>query len=118
MEDSVFKTSSKQNSHEASFMIKLAEYFVFMQHYKPSQITILTPYLGQKRTIKELLQACDDKRKGSTVPGAKRLAPMSAEAEELAAEAEERFTPAEKAKDKEKKDAEDDNAKVYSTHVP
>ena len=89
-------------------MAKLAEYFVFYQHYKPSQITILTPYLGQKRIVKELLQGLDDKRKGSLKPGAKRLAPMSAEAEELMAENEERFAPVEK-KDKEKKENEDDN---------
>ena len=89
-------------------MAKLAEYFVFDQHYKPSQITILTPYLGQKRIVKELLQGLDDKRKGSLKPGAKRLAPMSAEAEELMAENEERFAPVEK-KDKEKKENEDDN---------
>ena len=55
-EDAVYKTSSKQNSHEAHFFVKLAEYFVFMQGYKPSEITILTPYLGQKRVIKVMLQ--------------------------------------------------------------
>jgi len=62
LEDTVYRTSSKQNTHEGSFMVKLAEYFVFMQNYEPSEITILTPYLGQKRLIKELLTASDEKR--------------------------------------------------------
>lgn len=37
---------------QASFCVRLAEYLVFVQNYAPSEITILTPYLGQKRNVK------------------------------------------------------------------
>ncbi|CAF0975352.1 unnamed protein product [Rotaria sordida] len=42
--------SSKQNEFEGEYVIKLAEYFI-KQDYKPSQITILVMYLGQKQFI-------------------------------------------------------------------
>eukprot|EP00658_Telonema_sp_P-2_P011832 TRINITY_DN14531_c0_g1_i1.p1 TRINITY_DN14531_c0_g1~~TRINITY_DN14531_c0_g1_i1.p1 ORF type:complete len:748 (+),score=185.98 TRINITY_DN14531_c0_g1_i1:122-2365(+) len=61
-EDEVFRTSSKQNSHEARFLAKLAEYFVLVKGYQPSEVTLLTPYLGQKRLFKEILAQSDESR--------------------------------------------------------
>ena len=61
-EDSVFRTSSKKNTHEAKLVCKLAEYFILVKRYAPSDITILTPYLGQKRLCKELLAEGDESR--------------------------------------------------------
>uniref|UniRef100_A0A1X7UJV6 RZ-type domain-containing protein n=1 Tax=Amphimedon queenslandica TaxID=400682 RepID=A0A1X7UJV6_AMPQE len=43
---------SPANSHEADFVVRLAEYLLF-QGYKPDQLTILTPYTGQVACIKE-----------------------------------------------------------------
>ncbi|XP_031554354.1 NFX1-type zinc finger-containing protein 1-like isoform X2 [Actinia tenebrosa] len=40
------------NKHEARFLVRLCRY-VIQQGYKPSQITILTPYLGQMLMIRD-----------------------------------------------------------------
>lgn len=38
--------SSKNNDHEASFLIMFARHLI-LQDYKPEQVTILTTYNGQ-----------------------------------------------------------------------
>ncbi|XP_031552537.1 NFX1-type zinc finger-containing protein 1-like [Actinia tenebrosa] len=40
------------NEHESRFLVKLCRYII-QQGYKPSQITILTPYLGQMFMIRD-----------------------------------------------------------------
>ncbi|KAF4674801.1 hypothetical protein FOL47_008679 [Perkinsus chesapeaki] len=47
--------SSKRNEFEAKYAVALATYLVRSQQYKPSDITLLTPYVGQKRLIRALL---------------------------------------------------------------
>jgi len=46
---------SVSNEHEAHFVIALGKYFI-QQGYLPSQITILTPYVGQVFTLRRLLR--------------------------------------------------------------
>ncbi|XP_019853691.1 PREDICTED: NFX1-type zinc finger-containing protein 1-like [Amphimedon queenslandica] len=47
---------SPANSHEADFVVHLANYLLF-QGYKPDQLTILTPYTGQVACIKEYIES-------------------------------------------------------------
>ena len=48
--------SSKQNKFEADMVVRLAQYFV-RQGYLPSQIAVLTPYVGQILDIRSKLRA-------------------------------------------------------------
>jgi superfamily I DNA and/or RNA helicase len=50
IETTVDDGSSKRNEFEAKYVIQLAQYLV-KQDYKPSQITILVMYLGQRQFI-------------------------------------------------------------------
>ena len=45
-------THSHSNTHEAVFLVALCHYLL-QQGYKPSQITMLTPYTGQKFAIRD-----------------------------------------------------------------
>jgi len=50
METTVDDGSSKRNEFEGKYAIELAQYLI-KQDYKPSQITILVMYLGQRQFI-------------------------------------------------------------------
>ncbi|XP_031549984.1 NFX1-type zinc finger-containing protein 1-like [Actinia tenebrosa] len=58
-EDSSEDSFSHLNEHEAQFLVRLCRYFV-QQGYEPSQITILTPYLGQMFMIRDHMTEGDD----------------------------------------------------------
>ncbi|KAK3396789.1 P-loop containing nucleoside triphosphate hydrolase protein [Sordaria brevicollis] len=47
---------SKKNSHEAHILLSYIRY-LGQQGYSPNQIVILTPYLGQLRVLRDLLQS-------------------------------------------------------------
>ncbi|XP_046388078.1 NFX1-type zinc finger-containing protein 1-like [Ischnura elegans] len=51
-EETAMDDLSKKNTHEAEFLIALCRYII-MQGYHPSQITILTSYLGQMYLLNE-----------------------------------------------------------------
>ncbi|KAF4704075.1 hypothetical protein FOZ63_005792 [Perkinsus olseni] len=50
-----FEGTSKRNEHEAKLAVGLAFYLVRTQQYKPADITLLTPYIGQKRLMRNHL---------------------------------------------------------------
>ena len=59
LETSVSDGSSKYNEFEANYVVQLARYLV-KQSYHPSQITILTMYLGQRALIaRNVKSMCD-----------------------------------------------------------
>ena len=54
-EDNYDEGKSKINKFEARYLVKFAKYLI-RQHYSPTQITILTTYLGQMFYIREELR--------------------------------------------------------------
>ncbi|CAH1975610.1 unnamed protein product [Acanthoscelides obtectus] len=48
---------SKENKHEADFLLKFAEYLL-QNGYKPEEITILSAYLGQVTTLHRKRRSC------------------------------------------------------------
>ncbi|KAF4674803.1 hypothetical protein FOL47_008681 [Perkinsus chesapeaki] len=50
-----FEGTSKKNDYEARFATSLALYLVRSQQYQPEDITLLTPYIGQKRLMRDYL---------------------------------------------------------------
>jgi len=54
-EDHHEELQSKQNSFEADYASRLCKYLI-LQEYKPSQITILTPYSGQLLQLKTVFR--------------------------------------------------------------
>ena len=53
-EASLGDTKSHYNAHEAAFITSMCKYFL-KQDYEPSQITILTPYVGQLLKFREMM---------------------------------------------------------------
>jgi hypothetical protein len=49
---------SKSNKHEATFVARLAMYLL-LQGYKATQITVLTPYSGQVKLLRQEFKALD-----------------------------------------------------------
>lgn len=49
--ETAFGDSSKENKHEAQFLVKLARHLI-LNGYEPHEITILAAYLGQFYTIR------------------------------------------------------------------
>ncbi|KAF4674802.1 hypothetical protein FOL47_008680 [Perkinsus chesapeaki] len=61
-----FEGTSKRNEFEAKFAVGMATYLVRSQQYKPREITLLTPYIGQKRLMRNHLNPDlrSDKKRG------------------------------------------------------
>lgn len=55
-EDAGALTGSKKNAGEAAFVVALARYLL-LQGYKPGQVAVLTPYVGQLKLLRRLLSA-------------------------------------------------------------
>ncbi|KAF4718961.1 hypothetical protein FOZ62_028407 [Perkinsus olseni] len=55
--EQAFEGTSKRNEFEARYAAKLALYLVRTQQYNAEDITLLTPYIGQKRLIRSSLEA-------------------------------------------------------------
>lgn len=53
-----YRTLSKVNMHEAQMAVQVVRYLLY-QGYTPGQVVILTPYLGQLKKIKDILNAQD-----------------------------------------------------------
>ena len=49
-------SGSKQNAGEAAFVVALTRYLL-LQGYKPNQVAVLTPYVGQLKLLRHLLSA-------------------------------------------------------------
>ena len=58
LEDKQENSSSHSNEYEAKYLLHLADYLL-KQGYSKQQITILTPYRGQTRTIRNLIGEYD-----------------------------------------------------------
>mmetsp|Transcript_101999 Transcript_101999/g.233606 ORF Transcript_101999/g.233606 Transcript_101999/m.233606 type:complete len:1568 (+) Transcript_101999:399-5102(+) len=56
LEDDDGESHSKSNTHEAEFVWSLAAYLIHVAKYEPTQITVLSPYLGQVRMIRNMLR--------------------------------------------------------------
>ncbi|KAF4672300.1 hypothetical protein FOL47_000684, partial [Perkinsus chesapeaki] len=70
--EQAYEGTSKRNDFEARFAAGLALYLVRTQQYSAEEITLLTPYIGQKRLIrnmldKELRRSPDGTKSGARV---------------------------------------------------
>eukprot|EP00919_Chromeraceae_sp_WS-2016_P033760 GHVR01079868.1.p1 GENE.GHVR01079868.1~~GHVR01079868.1.p1 ORF type:complete len:930 (+),score=210.99 GHVR01079868.1:1392-4181(+) len=60
--------ATKSNRFEASYCTRLAKHIFYQEQYEPHEITLLTPYQGQRRLMYQLL---DNRMKGDTSTGVK-----------------------------------------------